>query len=316
MNRTRAAVIIAAVLLVAGSSFYAVDETEQVLLTFLTTDGAIVGGPITTAGLKLKAPFPFHRVKRMPKMLMDWDGDPGQVPTKDKTFIGVDTFGRWRIADALKYFEQVGSETRAQRILDGIIDAAVRNSITSSNLIEAVRNTNRAFAPPDFQDSATADTTARTIELGRSAMCGQILKEAQPKLREFGIELVDIRIKRINYVNEVLQNVYGRMIAERQRIAEKYRSEGKGDSLRIVGKKERELKRIYAEAYREAETIKGKADSTAAEIYAKAYSRDPEFYSFIRTLEMYKTSLDSTTWAVLSTKSDFLKYLKDYSPQR
>ena len=294
------------------SGMYVLDETQQAVITQF---GKAIGKPITKAGLKFKLPV-VQKLNSFPKNLLEWDGDPGQVPTKDKTFIWVDVFGRWRIVNALKYFEKVNNEQSAQSKLDDIIDAAVRNVITSNILIESVRNSNREMDFTDRDTSAGIDSTIRNIALGRGKMLEEILEQAQPKLAEFGIELVDVRFKRILYVDKVLRNIYDRMIAERKQIAEKYLSEGRGESSRIAGEKEKELKRIYSEAYKEAQTIKGDADGDAAAIYAAAYNRDPEFYSFIKTLELYQKSLDSTTWAVLTTKTDFLKYLKKYAPIR
>jgi membrane protease subunit HflC len=313
MKRTVLLVVAVVVLAAAGSSFYVVDETQQVVITMF---GRAVGGPVKTPGLKVKMPFFVHKPNYFPKNLLEWDGDPGQVPTRDKTFIWVDTFARWRIVDPLMYFENVNNETNAHRTLDGIIDAAVRNLVTSNHLIETVRNTNR---PMDLSESGLGDTAevlAWELKMGREAICKEILAQAHPKLAEVGIELVDVRFKRINYVDDVLQKVYERMIAERRQIAEKYRSEGKGESQKIAGEKEKELKRIFSEAYREAETVKGEADAEAANIYAAAYGRDPEFYSFAKTLSIYAESLDSTTSAILSTDNDFLKYLKDYAVRR
>jgi membrane protease subunit HflC len=310
-------IIVAALAITAFSSVYVVDETEQVVVTMF---GKAIGEPVTSPGLKIRAPF-VHKVNFFPKNILEWDGQKGQIPTKDKTFIWVDIFGRWRIVDPLRFFEKLRTENSAQRTLDGIIDAAVRNLVTSHNLIEAVRSSDRDLPREDWDadDSLVAgeqDTAGFALRLGRARMREEIMKQAGPKLREFGIELVDVRFKRINYVEEVLRKVYDRMIAERRQIAEKYRSEGRGESQKILGKKERELKRIFSEAYRQGEEIKGLADQQAAAIYAAAYRRDPEFYSFTRTLEMYKQSLDSTTWAVFSTKADFLRYLKRYTPAR
>ncbi len=310
-------ILLAGLVLVGAMSMYVVDETQQAVVTMF---GRAIGDPVTSPGLKFKAPF-VHKVNFFPKNILEWDGQKGQVPTKDKTYIWVDVFGRWRIVNPLRFFEKLRNESSAQRTLDGIIDAAVRNLVTSHHLIETVRSTDRELPREDWDadDSLVisgGDTARFELSLGRARMRGAIMEQAQPKLREFGIELVDVRFKRINYVEEVLKKVYDRMIAERRQIAEKYRSEGRGESQKILGKKERELKRIYSEAYRQGEQIKGQADKQAAAVYAAAYNRDPEFYSFLRTLEMYKESLDSSTMAVFSTDADFLKYLKQYGPVR
>lgn len=298
-----------------GSPIYTVDETEQVIITFF---GKPVGETINTPGLKFKIPF-FNKVNKFPKNLLEWDGDKGQVPTKDKTFIWVDVFGRWRIAEPLTYLEKVRDETVAQHILDGILDAAVRNLITSNLLIETVRNTNREMVLDELRDRASesednVDSMKINIKLGRSGMSKAILDQARPKLKEFGIELVDIQFKRINYADEVLRDVYDRMIAERRQIAEKYRSEGRADSKRIAGRKEKALKKITSTAYKTVQEIKGEADAEATRIYASAYNRDPEFYSFVKTLDLYKESFDSTSTVIMSTKSDMMKYFKTFKP--
>ncbi|MBD3314957.1 MAG: protease modulator HflC [Chitinivibrionales bacterium] len=318
MKKIVGLIIVAAVLFVLTDTFYAVDETQQVVITQF---GESVGDPITSPGLHLKAPF-VHTVHTFAKNILEWDGQRGQVPTKDKTFIWVDVFGRWKITDALTFFEKVGDENAAQRRLDDIVDAAVRNVVTSHHLIEAVRTSERdlPIAEDMITDSSVLDSVKGEqrlhLELGRAGMREAILGQAQPKLNNLGIELVDVRFKRINYVDDVLRNVYDRMIAERRQIAEKYRSEGRGESQKILGRKERELKKIYSEAYRRSQIVKGEADAKATHTYAQAFNRDPEFYSFVQSLDLYKSALDSTTWAMFSTDADFLKYLKDYGVAR
>lgn len=311
MRRTGLIIIVVLAFVVISSSVYTIDETEQVVVTMF---GKALGKPIVQPGLKWKLPV-VHRINKFKKNLLEWDGDKGQVPTKDKTFIWVDIFARWRIKDALLFFEKVHDEQGAHRKLDDIIDAAVRNLITSNNLIEAVRNTNREMEIEEEEEDSFLDSTTIILEMGRSRMCQAVLKQSQPKLANFGIELVDVRFKRINYVDDVLRKVYERMIAERRQIAEKYRSEGRGESSKIIGEKEKELKRITSEAYRKAQIVKGMADAKATKIYAAAYNRDPEFYSFLKTLDLYKKSFDSTNTVIMSTKNnDFLKYFKQYSP--
>ncbi len=301
------AIIIAGVLVYNGA--YTVDETEQVIITQF---GRIVGEPQKNPGLKFKIPF-IQKANRFNKNLLDWDGDPGQIPTLDKTFIWVDTFARWKIVDPVKFFQTVNNRFNAIGKLNDIIDPAVRNFITSYSLIEAVRNTSREM---DTRESGVEDDekiqTSYAIEIGRGKIMQGILNQAQPKLSPFGIELVDVKIKRINYVEQVRKSVYGRMIAERKQIAEKFRSEGKGESRKILGEKERELKLITSEAYKTAQEIKGKADAESTKIFADAFGIDPEFYSFTRTLELYKEALDKNSSVVLSTDSEFLKYLKTY----
>ena len=303
--------IIAAVVVVfLYNAAYMIDETEQVVITQF---GRIVGDPKTAPGLKFKTPF-IQQANFFAKNLLDWDGDPGQIQTLDKRFIWVDTFARWKIVDPIKFFQTVNNQFNAIGKLNDIIDPAVRNFITSNPLIEAVRKSNRDLVvQQEGREDEDKDTReAYEINVGREKITEGLLKQAQPKLAKFGIELVDVKIKRINYVEKVRRSVYNRMIAERNRIAEKNRSEGKGEAQKILGEKERDLKRIQSEAYRTAQELKGKADAEATILYAQAYGVDPEFYSFIKTLEIYTESLDQKSTVVLSTDSEFFKFLKDY----
>ncbi|MBW2180013.1 MAG: protease modulator HflC [Deltaproteobacteria bacterium] len=303
-------IVVAIALFLAFNSAYIIDETEQVVITRF---GKLIGKPKTTPGIKFKVPF-LDTANFFPKNLLTWDGDPGQIPTIEKTFIWVDTFARWKIVDPVKFFESVNNLVSAKGRLDEIIDPAVRNLITSNKLIEAVRKTNRKLDTFELgMDKSDKDRLAlHTIKIGREKITQEILDQARPKLVAFGIELVDVKIKRINYVEAVQKTVYDRMIAERQQIAEKYRSEGKGEASKIEGDKDRDLKQISSEAYKTAQEIKGKADAEATKLYARAYGRDPSFYSFIKTLEVYSETLDKNTSLVLSTDSEFLKYLKSY----
>lgn len=306
-----AIVAFAMIILFSGFAFV-VDETKQVVITRF---GKPVRDPVKDAGLHFKIPF-IEDANFFNKNLLEWDGDPGQMPTKDKTFIWVDTFARWRISNPLTFFETVGNEMSGQAKLDNIIESATRNLITSHHLIEAVRNSDRKLDIGEIGvDETIKEIVIKPIEIGREKLSKSIMEQAQPKLSEFGIELVDVRIKRINYVEEVQKAVYNRMIAERKQIAEKFRSEGRGESSKIAGDKAKELKKITSVAYRKAQEIKGKADAESTKIYAEAYNKDPEFYSFINTMEIYKNSLDKETWMMLSTESDFFKYLKKYSAQ-
>jgi membrane protease subunit HflC len=306
-----AVVALAIIILFSGFAFV-VDETEQVVITRF---GKPMRDPIKDAGLHFKFPF-IEDANFFKKNLLEWDGDPGQMPTKDKTFIWVDTFARWKISNPLTFFETVGNEMSGQSKLDNIIESATRNLITSHHLIEVVRNSDRKLDISEIGvDETIKEIVIKPIEIGREKLSGAIMEQAKPKLAEFGIELVDVRIKRINYVEEVQKAVYNRMIAERKQIAEKFRSEGRGESSKIAGDKAKELKKITSVAYRKAQEIKGKADAESTKIYAEAYNKDPEFYSFINTMEIYKNSLDKETWMMLSTKSDFFKYLKKYSVQ-
>jgi len=297
------------------SSIYVVDERQQVVVTQF---GKPVGEAKKDPGLYFKIPF-IQQANVFPKNLLEWDGDPGQIPTKDKTFLWVDTFARWRIIDPLKYFQTVNNESRAQARLDDIIDPAVRNFVTSHPLIETVRNTNReldtfelGIEDKDKDEDKKTKSHLGTVAVGREKIAKGILEQAKPKLLAFGIELVDVQIKRINYVEEVRKSVYGRMIAERKQIAEKFRSEGMGESQKIAGEREKLLKQITSEAYKRAQEVMGEADATAAEIYANAYKKDPEFYSFVKTLEIYSEAIDENNSLILSTDSDFFKYFKSY----
>jgi membrane protease subunit HflC len=300
-------VLILLVIIVLSSAFYTIDETQQVVITQF---GKPVGDPIKQAGLHFKMPF-IQDANYFEKRLLEWDGNPTEISAKDKKFILVDTYARWRIEDPLKFFRSVVNENGAQTRLDNIIDAATRNMITSNILIEVVRNSNREMSVAEAELALSSEGMVDSIRVGREKLSQNIFDAAKEKVKEYGIELADVRIKRINYIEEVRERVFERMIAERLRIAEKYRSEGAGKKAEIEGEMEKELQKITSEAYRTAEEIRGKADAEAVKIYARAYDRDPEFYSFLKTLESYTTSIDEKTWLILSTDSDYLKYLKD-----
>jgi membrane protease subunit HflC len=302
------AILIVAVLL--SKPFYTVDETEQVIITQF---GRAIGGAVTEPGLHFKLPV-IQKANYFPKNLLEWDGDPGQIPTKDKTFIWVDAFARWRIVDPLMFYKAVNNERAAQKKLDDILDAATYNFVTSHHLIEVVRNSNRLMKSEKVTTVGLPEKLGKQVQLklGRQKMTRGILEQAAPKIKGFGIEIVDFRIKRVNYVEEVRKEVYERMIAERRQISERFRSEGKGESKKIEGDQQKELRRIQSEAYRKVEETKGKADGEATKIYADALNKDPEFYSFVKTLEIYRTALDENTMVLLSTNSDFYKYLKEY----
>lgn len=295
------------IIFVAGflgyNSAYIVDETEQVVITQF---GRVIGETIYEPGLKFKLPF-VQKAMFFKKNLQHWNGDKGQIPTEDKTYIWVDSFAFWKISDPVKYYQSVGTRQAAISRLDDILDAAVRNAVTSNPLVETVRWTNREL---DL-DTGSERKSSFEIKTGRKKIEELILISAQPKLDEFGIELVEVQFKRINYVSDVRTSVYKRMIAERNQIAEKFRSEGRGKSAEIMGKKEKELKRITSEAYQKAQALKGEADAEVTKIFAKAYGLDPEFYSFTESLDIYKDKLaQGDTKFVFSTNSDFLKYLK------
>jgi len=305
-------VIIIVIIFLLGA-VYVVDETEQVVVTRF---GEAIGKPKITPGLYFKLPV-IDTTNYFPKNLLEWDGDPGQIPTLDKTFIWVDTFARWKIVDPLKFFETVNNTVAGLGRLDDIIDPAVRNFITSYPLIETVRMTNRELDTFEAGIEKIKEISPLgEVKTGRAEITRGIMAQAQPKLAKFGIELVDVKIKRLNYVEEVQRSVYARMIAERKQIAEKFRSEGKGEARKIEGDKEKEMKRITSEAYRTAQEIKGKADAESTKIYAQAYGRDPDFYSFTNTLDIYKETMDKDSTLILSTDSEFFKYLKGYIGER
>jgi len=310
MSASTKAIVLIAVgflgLLVLVDAVFVVSETNQVVITQF---GEPIGGPINTAGLHLKSPF-IQKTNYFEKRWLEWEGFPNQIPTKDKKYIWVETYARWRISDPLVFFQRVRDERGAQSRLDDIVDGETRNAIAKFDLIEVVRSTNREFELTEESAILELSEMITKIEVGREKVAQIILEAASKITPQFGVELRDVRIKRINYVDEVQQKVFDRMIAERKRIAAKYRSEGDGKSAEIRGQKEKELKRIQSEAYRKAQEIKGKADAEATRIYAQAYSVDPEFYQFLKTLETYRTSLDSETWLLLSTDSEFLKFLK------
>jgi len=293
-------------LLVVLDSAYVVSETNQVVITQF---GEPIGGAVNSAGLHFKMPF-IQKANYFDKRWLEWDGDPNQIPTRDKKYIWVDTYSRWRISDPLVFFQRVRDERGAHSRIDDIVDGETRNEIAKFDLIEIVRTSNRTFEITE--DAALLDFSevVGKIQTGRDKIARLILENSAKITPTFGVELKDVQIKRVNYVDEVQRKVFDRMIAERKRIASKYRSEGDGKSAEIRGQKERELKRIVSEAYRKAQETKGKADAEATKIYAQAYNLDPEFYQFLKTLETYRTALEKETWLILSTDSEFLKYLK------
>lgn len=302
------AIAVGIAVVLAYTSAFIVNETEQVVITQF---GRVVGEPKQAPGLYFKVPV-IQEAIYFPKNLLQWEGDPGQIPTLDKTYIWVDVFARWKIVDPIKFLQTVNNTVSAQSRLDDIIDPATRNFITSYRLIEAVRRSNRELDTFEIGLEDIQKEPVEQITAGRDKITHGILEQAQPKLTPFGIELVDVKIKRINYVEQVRESVYGRMIAERKQIAEKFRSEGKGEAAKIIGEKERDLKRITSEAYRTAQEIKGKADAEATKLYAQAFGIDPEFYSFMKSLEVYNDTLGENSSVVLSTNAEFLKYLKGY----
>jgi membrane protease subunit HflC len=294
------------VLIMATQSLYIIREDKQVIITMF---GKPVGDPVTAAGLHFKLPL-VHKLNVFEKRWLAWDGDSNQMPTLDKRFIWVDGFARWRISDPLLFFQRVHDERGAQTRLDDILDGETRKAIANVKLIEVVRSTDREFAVSVDLIAGEEPEAQEKITKGREAIVHEVLERSRQVTTEFGIELVDFRFKRINYVDEVQRSVFDRMISERQKIRDKLRSEGQGRSAEIRGQKERELKRITSEAYRAAQAIRGAADSTATRIYADAFGRDPEFYSLLRTLESYKTTMQADETLVLSTQGEFYRYLK------
>jgi membrane protease subunit HflC len=295
-------------LLTLASSLYTISETEQVIITQF---GEPVGQPHTDPGLHVKVPF-IQQVHTFEKRWLEWSGDPNQIPTKDKKYIWVDTYTRWRVKDPLLFYQRVRDERSAQSRLDDIVDGDTRNVIANNDLIEVVRSTDRPFEETEEDagiDTSTAEVAGK-IAMGRNRITRAILAMSRPIVAEFGIELVDVQIRRVNYVTEVQQKVFDRMVSERRRIAERSRSEGQGKAAEIRGQKERELKGIQSEAYRKAQEIMGKADGESTRIYAEAYGRDPELYQFLKTMETYRKTMAADTTLILSTDGEFFKFLK------
>lgn len=297
-----------ALLVTIFNSFYILDETHQVIITQF---GNPVGGHITAAGLHVKIPF-IQKVHTFEKRILEWDGDPKQIPTSDKRYIWLDTFSRWQISDPLTFYQTVRSELFALGRLDDIISGTTRDIVSSNSLIEIVRNTDRDLSfTEEFEQSYASGVMEETIDLGRNAIADQIFQRASVLCNEYGIRLIDLRVKRINYNHEVGQKVYERMISERQKIAAKYRSEGQGNSAEILGKMQRELDQIQSQAYKEAQEIIGRADAEAINIYADAYNRDPGFYEFLKTMETYKETMDKKSTLIMTTDSDYYKFIKN-----
>jgi membrane protease subunit HflC len=300
-------IIVIAIILVSQSTFI-VDEKQQVVITQF---GKPVGEATTTSGLKFKTPF-VQKANYFEKRYMEWDGDPNQIPTKDKKFIFVDSYARWQITDPLQFFKRLTNERGAQSRLDDILDGETRDYIANHNIEEAVRNSNRTPISSGTISELIGDSLM-TINVGREKIQSMILKTANEQASDLGIEILDFRFKRINYVEDVRAQVYERMKSERYRIADKFRSEGQGEASKINGEKERELKAIQSEAFRKAEEIKGKADAKAASIYASAYDRSAmsrDLYSFLKSMETFRNTFDTTTTVILSTDSELYKYLK------
>jgi len=308
MKRGILIVLALIVLFAISGGFYTLDEREQAVITMF---GKPIGEPITKAGIHMKIPF-VHTVNKFEKRWLEWDGDANQITTLDKKYIWVDTYARWRIADPLKFFQTVGDERGAQSRIDDIIDGETRLAAARYNLIELVRSSSR---PMDLTTSGGSEKSSQEefmVTKGRAKISDEILENIQEVVPSYGIEVVDFRIKRLNYVKDVRQKVYERMISERKRIAEQYRSEGQGKKAEIIGRTQKELQKIQSQAYRKAEEIKGKADAEATKIYADAYSRDPDLYRFLKNLEALKETVSKQNTFVISTDSEFYEILKKY----
>ena len=300
-------IVVIAMLLFGSGAVYVIDETQQVVITQF---GEPIGNPIVEAGLRFKLPF-IQQANYFEKRILQWDGNPNQIPTKDKRYIWVDTTARWKIVDALKFMQSVTNEIGAHARLDDIVDSATRDYITSHNLVEMVRNSNRLVESQigfEGDEIMATEEALEKIGFGRDVVTRGILKQAQKIVPQYGIELIDVRIKRINYVKEVRDKVYERMISERRRAAERYRSEGQGKKREVEGQTVKELRQIRSEAKRSALEIQGKADAEAISIYANAYNKDPEFYSFLKALETYKGTIDAETTVIFGPENEYLEY--------
>jgi membrane protease subunit HflC len=308
-----AGVILLAGLIVLLSSVYMLDETEQAVIVQF---GAPVGDVVETPGLHIKTPF-IQEVRRFDKRLIVWDGDPNQIPTLGREFISVDTTARWRIIDPLLFLKSVKNEMGAQSRLDDIIDSVVRDNISETELIDIVRSKDWEVKEEDMErmilpeDEKTQEVITQEVKIGREDLIKSFREEAEEEMLSYGIELVDVRIKRLNYIPSVQKQVFERMISERQRIAERFRAEGSGESSRIVGQTQKELAEIISNAKRQQEIIKGDADAEATRIYNESYSADPEFYAFYRSLESYANSLKSNATLILGTESDYFRYISE-----
>ena len=308
MNRSKPMVL--ALLLIGlflfAQSAYIVSEFNQAIITQF---GEPVGEPVIDPGLHFLVPF-VQRANMFEKRFLEWDGFPNQVPTRDRRFIWVDTYARWRITDPLLFFQRLRDERGAQSRLDDILDGETRNAVARHDLIEIVRTSNRDPVDTAITGVEEPEEVLEPIDIGREQITREILNAATAAVGELGIELLDLQFKRINYIEDVQQDVFARMIAERQRIAEEFRSEGQGESARIQGERERDLARIQSEAYRSAEELRGSADAEATAIYADSYGSDASFYAFTKSMETYERTMDPSTVFILNTDSEFLRFLE------
>ena len=304
--------LIAAVLLLAGAIYVLEEGQQAIVLQF----GRPVGSPVTEAGLHLKVPF-IQEVRRFEKRLLIWDGDPNQIPTAGREFIWVDSTARWRIVDPLKFLESVATEAGAQSRLDDIIDSVLRDLVSSNTLVELVRSSSWETPKPEALEEASKEVVEelkKEISLGREGLTRAVLAVVRKIAPQYGIEVVDVRIKRLNYVESVREKVYARMISERKQLAARFRSEGEGRSAEILGTMDKELREIRSTAYKVVQEVRGKGDATATKIYGDAYGRDQEFYAFSRTLENLKAGKNANSVLVLTTDSDYYRYLKNANP--
>lgn len=311
MTRVVAGVLALLALVILWAAAYTVSEAEQAVITQF---GRPVGDPITDPGLHFKLPF-IQQAHLFDKRFLEWDGDPNQLPTRDKRFIWLNTYARWQITDPLLFFQRLHNEEGAQTRLDDILDGETRDAIANHDLVELVRSSNRQ--PETSEALAEDEAEFPEIESGREKIRQGILAAARERTADLGLEILDIQFKRLDYVEEVRERVYDRMISERERIAERFRSEGQGQASRILGEMDRELKRIQSEAFREAEEIRGDADAEATGIYAGAYNRSAsarQFYSFLKSLETLPATVDENTTVVLSTDGELYRYLEDTNP--
>lgn len=321
MNKTSISVIVLVLLAVtAKSSLFVLKEGRQAIITEF---GKPIGEPVTNAGLHFKKPF-LHDVRYVDKRILSWDGHPNQIPTKDKKFITVDTTARWRIVDALKFIQTVRNERGAKSRLDTILDSTTRDVISGHNLVEAVRNSNAIVERINSKEQEIAEKEEQgevvieeevlgdiePIEIGREKLSLKIADSADNELTQFGIDLVDVQLRRISYEDRVEESVYDRMISERQRIAQKIRSIGQAERARIEGRMQKELNKIESKAYQKAREIRGKAEARATAIFTKSLSKEPKFFEFLRTMEAYTTIFGDQTQFIMSLDSDFLKYLR------
>ena len=304
--RTNLLILLLVGLFVLVNAAYRITEVNQAIITQF---GEPVGSPVTEPGLHFKIPF-IQTANMFEKRFLEWDGFPNQVPTRDRRFIWVDTYARWRITDPLLFFQRLRDERGAQSRLDDILDGETRNAVARHDLIEIVRTSNRVPVDTTVVGEESEAEELEPITTGRDQITREILEAATASVAELGIELLDLRFKRINYIADVQQDVFARMIAERQRIAEEFRSEGQGESARIQGERERDLAQIQSEAYRTAEELRGTADAEATMIYAEAYGQDAAFYAFTKSMETYERTMGPSTVFILGTDSEFLRFLE------